>query len=130
MGKDFRFPSYSKLMWYAARDYLGECTQLLQQYGQKGADGNNLSKRTNAEDQHQVQAICATYSPHILKGYKALAKELERWSTSKEKRTIDQYPENMNVVAVSSELGNLMKLCVAYLDEKERQNFCGSEKKK
>eukprot|EP00571_Detonula_confervacea_P002375 CAMPEP_0172313814 /NCGR_PEP_ID=MMETSP1058-20130122/21029_1 /TAXON_ID=83371 /ORGANISM="Detonula confervacea, Strain CCMP 353" /LENGTH=544 /DNA_ID=CAMNT_0013027527 /DNA_START=10 /DNA_END=1644 /DNA_ORIENTATION=- len=119
VGKDFRFPNYQKLMWYAARDFLGECTTLLQQ---REANGHDLIDEQNTQDQREVQTIlCATYSHHILKGYKALAKELERWSTSKEKRTIEQHPENMNVVAVSSELGNMMKLCITYLDEKQRK---------
>ena len=118
VGNDFRFPNYQRLMWYAARDFLAECNEVLR----KGRRRDRLNKNNDPIDEHrQCQAqkiLCAAYPPHVLSGYNVLAKELERWSVSKEKHTIQQYPENMNVVAVSTELGNMMKPCVAYLDDK------------
>ena len=94
VGNQYKFPNYQKLMWYVAFGFLRKIKSM-------GGD----------DKEHKVQAICSTYPPHILRGYLALAKELQRWSVSREKRTIDQYPENMNVSKVASELGNLMKLC-------------------
>ena len=113
VGKDYRFPNYQKLMWYAARDFLEECSNqmlLLQK------EGRDIMGAQQQQQQQQVQTIlCAKYSPHILRGYNALAKELERWSSSKEKWTIEQYPEHMDVKAISTKLGSMMKLCVAHL---------------
>ena len=127
VGKEYKFPNYQKLMWYAARDFLTECTNLpvsqrnVEEGNAKVLGANETVKKENEQQQHdQVQAICSTYPTRILKGYMALAKELERWSNSKEKRTIEQYPENMNVAEVARELGNMMKLCMActHINEK------------
>mmetsp|Transcript_37093 Transcript_37093/g.66821 ORF Transcript_37093/g.66821 Transcript_37093/m.66821 type:complete len:549 (-) Transcript_37093:289-1935(-) len=121
VGKDFRFPNYQKLMWYSARDFLEECHGLQPRQPKEGTDNDFVDDRNS--EQRQMQMICATYSPHILKGYKALAKELERWSTSKIKLTIQQYPENMNVQALSSQLGEMMKQCVAYIDKEQKEQL-------
>lgn len=29
VGPEYRFPNYQKLMWYATRDFLGECAEIL-----------------------------------------------------------------------------------------------------
>mmetsp|Transcript_9987 Transcript_9987/g.18191 ORF Transcript_9987/g.18191 Transcript_9987/m.18191 type:complete len:549 (+) Transcript_9987:273-1919(+) len=116
VGMDFRFPNYQKLMWFCAWDFLEECNRLRRRNG-------NIFFDDRVTDQLKLQIICKTYSPHILKGYKALAKELERWSTSKVKFTTEQYPENMNVLAVSTQLGELMKECVAYVDKEQKEKL-------
>jgi len=102
VGNQYKFPNYQKLMWYVAFGFLRKI---------KSMGSNEEEVQDDQYQQRQVQAICSTYPPHILRGYLALAKELQRWSVSREKRTIEQYPENMNVSKVASDLGNLMKLC-------------------
>ena len=114
VGAEFRFPNYQKLMWYVARDFLLECTKLTSHKGQNA----NASIDDDARDLHYTQIICQAYSPRVLRGYHALSKELMRWSTSKAKQIVEQFPENINVVTVSEELGRIMKLCAAYLDPK------------
>ena len=106
VGKDFKFPNYQKLMWYAARGFLDECNALQVKLPKSA----NFFDKIRIE-QCKVQIISDAYPAHILKGYKVLAKELERWAASKARDTIEQYPENMNVVSIANELGNLMKLC-------------------
>ena len=103
VGNQYKFPNYQKLMWYVAFGFLRKIKNM-------GGDEEEVQD-DQYQQQRQVQAICSTYPPHILRGYLALAKELQRWSVSREKRTIEQYPENMNVSKVASDLGNLMKLC-------------------
>ena len=113
VGNQYKFPNYQKLMWYAAFGFLRKIKSM-------GGD-DDKEVQDHQQQQRQVQAICSTYPSHILRGYLALAKELQRWSVSREKRTIDQYPENMYVSKVASDLGNLMKLCTAsQLKEKQR----------
>ena len=99
-------------MWYAAFGFLRKIKSM-------GGD-DDKEVQDHQQQQRQVQAICSTYPSHILRGYLALAKELQRWSVSREKRTIDQYPENMNVSKVASELCNLMKLCTGQRETKPK----------
>jgi len=60
-----------------------------------------------------------TYPTHVLRGYGALAKELSRWSNSRIKSTVEQYPVHMDVVAVASELGRIIRLCMTHLCKKK-----------
>jgi len=112
VGNQYKFPNYQKLMWYVAFGFLRKI---------KSMGGDDKEIQDDQYQQRQVQAICSTYPPHILRGYLALAKELQRWSSSREKRTIEQYPENMNVSKVASDLGSLMKLCTGASQLKGKQ---------
>lgn len=109
VGADYRFPNYQKLMWYVARDFLMECTKLLQQRHQEGP--SEYHSTDGSGDLEQRQLLREAYSPRILRGYNALAKELGRWSRSKTKRIVEQFPEHMDVVTVANELGRMMNLC-------------------
>lgn len=120
VGADYRFPNYQKLMWHVARDFLMECTKLLQQRHQERLSENHSTD--GAGDREQRQLLREAYSPRILRGYCALAKELDRWSRSKTKRIVEQFPEHMDVVTVANELGRMMNLCEAYLDSNERDD--------
>ncbi len=119
VGADFRYPRYQTLLWFVARDFLMECAKLLPQQKQQEWPNENVLF-DGASDQHEAQVICQSYSPRILRGYRTLATELARWSTSKTKQSIDQFPANMNVAAVSDDLGRITNLCVSYLDSNER----------
>ena len=46
--------------------------------------------------------------------------QLERWAKSKAKLTVEQYPENMDVIFVSRRLGEVMKQCADCMDEKAK----------
>jgi hypothetical protein len=70
-------------------------------------------------DHHQARILCVTYPTHVLRGYGALAKELSRWSNSRIKSTVEQYPVHMDVVAVASELGRIIRLCMTHLCKKK-----------
>ena len=105
VGKEYKFPNYQRLLWYAARDFLEECDRLVE--GQPGDD--------ESADQRKrlVQTICAAYPRHVLKGYDALSKELVRWLSPKATRhTIEQYPEDVDVKSVSTRLSKIMEQCV------------------
>jgi hypothetical protein len=70
-------------------------------------------------DYHHVRILCMTYPSHVLRGYNVLAKEFTRWSNSRIKSTIEQFPLHIDVLAVASELGSMMRLCIAHLDKKK-----------
>lgn len=116
VGKDYRFPNYQKLMWYAARDFLEECNKLLRM-------GDSFAYDTCDDDERRRarQVLCGAYPAHVIRGYNSLAKELGRWSVSKLKHTTDQYPSNMNVAAISSKLGDMMRLCVSHFNNGEEK---------
>lgn len=118
IGSLFRYPNYQKLMWFVARDFLVECSKVMQQRQQERLNENVSIDGTS--DLNQTQVLCQSYSPRILRGYNALATELLRWSTSKRRQITDQFPEKMNVAAISNDLKRMMKLCVACLDANER----------
>ena len=118
VGNQFRFPNYQKLMWYAAHAFLEKC-DMLQQRETNGGNVSGVGEDHNT-DQRNMPLICSAYAPHILKGYKALANQLERWAKSKAKLTVEQYPENMDVIFVSRRLGEVMKQCADCMDEKAK----------
>ena len=155
VGPDFRFPNYQKLMWYAARDFVGECAELLRKMESRDDDENESEKGEEANlrisivkndesieevcsggswgfkkttkdgkragqglERQRARILCSTYPPRILQGYGALAKDLSRWSTSRTRSAIEQYPANMNVVSLASELYQMMKQCIALLGKK------------
>lgn len=151
VGADFRFPNYQKLMWYAARDFVGECAELLRQERRQVVEeeeetslhynndnesaehvcpgGRRRREKTTTEEERagrqlryqRARILCAAYPPRILRGYGALARELARWSTSNAKSAIEQYPVNMDIVAVANELGGMMRPCATLLDEKKKR---------
>ena len=92
---------------------------MLQQRETNGGNISGVGEDHNTE-QRNMPLICSAYAPHILKGYKALANQLERWAKSKAKLTVEQYPENMDVIFVSRRLGEVMKQCADCMDEKAK----------
>lgn len=112
VGKDYKFPFYQKLMWYVAWDFLKERNDYLMMPSKKSdRDATNVMAR----EEQVIQQICGKYPNHVLLGYKALAKELESWSKSKQKITTDQFPENMDVAKVAIQLRELLTKCIAHL---------------
>ncbi|KAL7498615.1 hypothetical protein ACHAWT_007789 [Skeletonema menzelii] len=109
VGKDYKFPFYQKLMWYVAWDFLKQRDDLMVQIQDK--DVKNVMGR----EQQVIQLISGKYPNHVLLGYKALAKELESWSRSKQKTNTDQFPEHMDVAKVAIQLGELLTKCVAHI---------------
>ena len=112
VGKDYKFPYYQKLMWFVAWDFLKQRDDLMVQLRDKKDGKNNVLL---GREQQVIQLLCAKYPNHVLLGYKALAKELESWSRSKQKNTTDQFPENMDVAKVAIQLGELLAKCVAHV---------------
>ena len=127
VGKEFRFPNYMRLMWYAARDFLQQCIGHMPftppSSQQRESEGGIIISEKEKAEQRRINRLCSNYSPHILKGYWALAKELERWSTSKTKRLVDQYPPGMDVVAVASQLSRIMNQCVIHIESKDKDRI-------
>jgi hypothetical protein len=144
VGPDFRFPNYQKLMWYVARDFVGECAELLARHeglweeeeeekvvqSKKDNRVSTDEKATTEEEdacgrrrggRQQARILCAAYPPRILRGYGALARELARWVTSATKSAIGQRPASMDVGAVANELVSMMKPCVALLGETKKR---------
>lgn len=146
VGPEFRFPYFQKLLWYTARYFIMECTELINRTALSSEEEKeeekeaviktavNASKEKSSHpseqiakkdsdkfqlDCHHVRILCMTYPSHVLRGYGVLAKELTRWSNSRIKSTIKQYPVHIDVVAVASELGSMMRLCIAHLDKKK-----------
>jgi hypothetical protein len=134
VGPEFRFPYFQRLLWYTARDFIMECTELINRTVISTEEGKEEEKvlmtAVNSShpidqiakmelDDHHVRILCMTYPSHVLRGYNVLAKELTRWSNSRIKSTIEQYPVHIDVVAVASELGSMMRLCIAHLDKKK-----------
>ena len=112
VDKKFKFPCYQMLLWFVGHDFLRTCE------GLKGAEVTNGQSSDGVEDMDRkfMDAICRKYSPHVLRGYKALAKELVRWSKSKQSSFTEQFPRKMDVNAVSGRLCELMSHCLDYLD--------------
>lgn len=148
VGKEYRFPNYQRLLWYVGRDFLGECdkctknvtpTSLAATNGNDGGQVQDSLPMLDAEakmTQHRTQKLCTKYPLHILRGYCALGKELQRWAGSKNKQHAEQYPPGMDVVVVANQLSEMMAECIAYLDNKESEklikerNLQDREKKK
>eukprot|EP00984_Skeletonema_dohrnii_P028659 scaffold18720_cov72-Skeletonema_dohrnii-CCMP3373.AAC.1 len=114
-------------MWFVAWDFLKQRDDLMMmQLGDKGKNS------VMGKEQQVIQQIIGKYPNHVLLGYKALAKELESWSRSKQKITTDQFPENMDVTKVAIQLGELLTKCVAHLGvntKKEKKASIKPEKK-
>ncbi|EJK66427.1 hypothetical protein THAOC_12660 [Thalassiosira oceanica] len=108
VDKKFKFPCYQMLLWFVGQDFLLACEAL------EGAEGTRGDLSTT--DRKFLDTICRTYSSNVLRGYKALAKELVRWSKSKLSSFTEQFPRNMDVDAVSRRLCELMSDCLDYLD--------------
>ena len=149
VGPDFRFPNYQKLMWFAARDFVGECAELLARHEERWEEEKEEKAAYPKKDNHEstdekatteeeddggrrrggrqrARILCAAYPPRILKGYAALARELARWSsTSAAKSAIEQRPASMDVAAVANELGSMMKPCAALLGEMKKRGGGG-----
>lgn len=125
VGSEYKFPNYQKLMWYVAFAFLKQRDGLMIQI-------MNKDENVTGEEQQVVQQICEKYPNHVLLGYKALAKELESWSRSKQKITTEQFPENMDVTKVAIQLGELLAKCVTHLDvnEKDKPKAKPEKKKK
>jgi len=115
VGKDYKFPFYQKLMWYVAWDFLKEGDDLMMQKSDR--DATNVMAR----EELVIQQICGKYNESVLFGYKALAKELESWSRSKQKITTDQFPENMDVAKVAIQLRELLTKCIAHLGVSKKE---------
>eukprot|EP00984_Skeletonema_dohrnii_P004280 scaffold1516_cov80-Skeletonema_dohrnii-CCMP3373.AAC.1 len=139
VGKDYKFPFYQKLMWFVAWDFLKQRDDLMMMMQLGDKDKNSVMGR----EQQVIQQICGKYPNHVLLGYKALVKELESWSRSKQKITTDQFPENMDVTKVAIQLGELLTKCVAHLgvntkkekasiklEKKEKKKTTKQEKKR
>ena len=97
VDKKFKFPCYQMLLWFVGHDILRTCE------GLKGAEVTNGQSSDGVEDMDRkfMDAICRKYSPHVLRGCKALAKELVRWSKLKQSSLSRQFPRNMDANAVS-----------------------------
>ena len=124
VGKDYKFPFYQKLMWYVAWDLLKQSDDMMMKLS---SEEEEIKER----EQLVIKQICGKYPNHVLLGYKALAKEVESWSRSKQKYTTDQFPENMDVAKVAIQLGELLEKCVAHIgvDKKEKKPKIKVEKK-
>ena len=147
VGKEYRFPNYQRLLWYVGRDFLEECDKCTRNVTPASpsaakVDGLEVCDATPAPDadakasQRRAQKLSSKYPVHILRGYRALGKELQRWAGSKNKQNAEQHPPGMDVVGVANQLYQIMDECIAYLDSKERQkvrkerNLQDREKKK
>jgi len=117
VGEDFRFPNYQKLMWYTARAFLEECNRMQLRHSKKGSANHHYIANNKKAEKRKIQMICSTHTPRVLRGYNSLAKELERWSISKSKSIIEQFPDDIDVLTLSSHLGQLMKECIAHIDK-------------
>jgi len=144
VGKEYRFPNYQRLLWYVGRDFLEDCEKYTKSVtclptsaeveGQ--ADDLTLTDMKVKTSQRRAEKLCAKYPVHILRGYCALAKELQRWAGSKNKQNAEQYPPGVDVVDVAKQLGLIMDECMSYLDnkirdkERKERNLQEREKKK
>ena len=49
VGPEYRFPNYQKLMWYAARDFLGECAEILRKEGWREEEDGDVDKEEDLQ---------------------------------------------------------------------------------
>lgn len=138
VGKEYRFPNYQRLLWYVGRDFLEECgkyTKNVTPTSPAATDGDREHQMRDSTPiidaeaaeakmtQRRTQKLCSKYPLHILRGYCALGKELQRWAGSKNKQHSEQYPPGMDVVVVANQLSEMMAECIAYLDNKESEKI-------
>lgn len=135
VGKEYRFPNYQRLLWYVGRDFLEECDKYTKNAtptspaatnGEGGGQMQDSMPVLDAEAkmaQRRTQKLCTKYPLHILRGYCALGKELQRWAGSKNKQHSDQYPPGMDVVVVANQLSQMMGECITYLDNKKSEKI-------
>jgi hypothetical protein len=135
VGSEYKFPNYQKLMWYVAWDFLKQRDDLMMQITSSGSGSND--ENVPGREEQVIQQLCDKYPNHVLLGYRALAKELETWSRSKQKSTTDQFPTYMDVTKVAIQLGELLAKCVTHLGvvnnkkkEKPKNNPEKEKKKK
>ena len=144
VGKEYRFPNYQRLLWYVGRDFLEECEEYTKNDTsvpmpaemEEVAHDSTLIDIEVRTSQRRAEKLCAKYPVHILRGYRALAKELQRWAGSKNKQNTEQYPPGLDIVNVANQLTRIMGECMSHLDNKEKEkerkerNLQDREKKK
>jgi len=111
VGREFRFPNYMRLMWYAGRDFLWSVA------------GENFRKGKSV-DGRIIERIPSAPPLHVWKGVRALAKELVSWSKSKQKVISDQHPPSMDTAEVkwvAAELDRLVKTHLDNISKKEAE---------